>query len=161
MKFKLLNNPNDSSRLSWPDDLRNANVTELVYGCRVAPHSTRFCVRVYSGIWLAGHSRGVGEDAIRVLMVWLDIEPYESGESEKPIVKIVGTTKRVHRIKTWATNLKSRICQWEELQGPTCPKCGKPTIERERKRDKKKFWSCIGYRVDGPDHGCDFTANIT
>lgn len=37
-----------------------------------------------------------------------------------------------------------------KLHGGDCPKCGKATVRRFRKRDNSPFYSCIGYpKCDG------------
>ena len=34
-------------------------------------------------------------------------------------------------------------------QGPSCPKCGSPMVERSRKRDGAPFWGCTQWRGTG------------
>jgi len=151
MKFVLLNDPKDVSRKSWSPDLchnslNGKEVTELVYGCRVRSSIMPLTLRVYSGIWLSGESRDVGHDAIRIVLVWRDIEPYENGESDTPVIRIIGIEKRVNRITTWEKNLKKRILNWQEGMGPTCSQCHSPMVERHKNNDSSaKFWGCCRY----------------
>lgn len=145
MKFHLLNPPGSES--TWPRDIVQHNVRELVYGCRARPISDRLTVRVYSGISMSSsQSRVPGDDAIRVQLVWLDIDPYEDGTSPYPIVRIVGTSKRVHRIQTWESNLRQRISDWQSMKSDRrCPVCNAPMAERENSKTKKSFLGCCRY----------------
>ncbi len=102
---------------------------ELVYGKIVG---SNLCLRVYTSIE-GESSRGVGEDAIRTVLVT------KVGDQ----VKFVGVDKRVHRVENWATNLQSRIDGWREQLGPGCPKCGCVTVRRTSRRGF--FFGCVRY----------------
>lgn len=104
---------------------------EVVYGKVVGAN---LCLRVYTSIE-GGSSRGVGEDAIRTVLV-----ARVEGE-----VKLVGSDRRVHRVEGWRKNLQSRLDGWAEQLGPACPKCGLPTVKRRSKRGP--FWGCSNYPV--------------
>jgi len=120
----------------WGFDLiALAGVVELVWQ-KIRPSGV--AVRVFSGINPSGVSRGVGEDAIRVELYYI----------REGVTYRIGGTKRVHRVENWRENLKGRIATWKDWSGigPSCPKCGAPTIEREVKKEGpnkgKKFYSC-------------------
>ena len=111
-----------------------SGTTELVYGKRVNRGSLMLTLRVYTGINPSGSSRGVGEDAMRVTIFW-----------RKPdgSVKMVGGSKRVHRVAGWRHNLQNRLDRWDELLGPQCPDCGVPMVLRNGKRGE--FYGCSNY----------------
>lgn len=113
--------------------------TEHVYGKIVAPN---LCLRVYTSIVYKG-SRGVGEDAIRVCLV------YRRPDGE---IKGVGRTKRVYRIDTWKKNLCERLDRWTDLKSPDCLKCNSPMALRKSKHGE--FWGCCDYP------NCKFTRNV-
>ena len=89
-------------------------------------------LRVYTGINPNGQSRAVGKDAIRVCFFWDN--------------KIIGASKRVHRVQGWRKNLDDRLSNWKELLGPYCPRCGGLMVERHARKNKKySFWGCMNY----------------
>ena len=102
---------------------------EVVFGKVVG---SNLCLRVYTSIE-GDSSRGVGEDAIRTVLV-----ARVDGE-----VKIVGSDRRVHRVAGWRKNLQDRLDNWESQLGPCCPKCGSPTVRRLSK--KGPFHGCVRY----------------
>jgi hypothetical protein len=108
--------------------------TELVYGKRVDRENLMLTLRVYTGIVPSGNSRGVGEDAMRVTIFQ---------RTDEGAVKMVGGSKRVHRVKGWRKNLQNRIDGWEDLLGPQCTECGKLMVERDGRNGK--FYGCTGY----------------
>jgi len=107
------------------------NVRELVYGKRVDRDGLALSLRVFTGIDPNGHSRDVGEDAIRCVVFWRNPE----GE-----VKKVATSKRVHRVAGWKKNLGERLEDWK--LGPVCS-CGSPMVERKSKNGK--FFGCSNF----------------
>jgi hypothetical protein len=125
--------------------LRDLNRTvEVVFGKRVDVDGQMLSLRVFTGIWPTGESRGVGEDAIRVQMA-------QKVDDGTPVGGIftVGGSRRVNRVETWRKNLQLRIDRWQEMIGPKCPKCDHLMVEREGK--KGKFWGCTQYRSGGCD----------
>ena len=104
-------------------------VNEKVYGKLVAQNTS---LRVYSSL-IAGKSRGVGEDAIRVVLATRNADK----------IKICGSSRRVNRTKNWRDNLTNRIEGWFEMMGPNCYKCGAATVER--KGAYGDFWGCTNY----------------
>ena len=104
-------------------------VNEKVYGKLVAKNTS---LRVYSSL-VAGESRGVGEDAIRVVLATRNADK----------IKVCGSSRRVNRTKNWRDNLTNRIEGWFEMMGPSCPKCGAATVER--KGAYGDFWGCTNY----------------
>lgn len=98
---------------------------ELVYAKIVASNTS---LRIYSSL-VGGAARGNGEDAIRVTVFW------RSNETDTP--RMIGTSKRVHRVLGWKANLTARINDWKEGIGEPCL-CGAPTVWRS----KAKFFGC-------------------
>lgn len=107
---------------------------ELVYGKIVTVAHHRLSLRVFTAINPSGESRRKGEDAIRVQLYFMvDGEPRPVGKSQKCL-----------RVDTWEKNLGAAIRRHSEPEYfMVCQKCGAPMIERERQRDKHKFWGCI------------------
>lgn len=100
-------------------------------------------IRVYSSIDLrTGDSRGCGNDAIRVTMMWKD-----GGEW-----KAIGSSKRVNRIQTWKKNLENRLNTWSTMLEGRCGDCGAPL--RKRSGEYGEFLGCSRY----PD--CDYTESV-
>ncbi len=96
--------------------------------------TTGICQRVLTSV-VGDTSRGVGEDAIRVVLV----TKLANGE-----IKLIGVDKRVHRVEGWRANLGQRLDSWREQMGPTCPACNSPTV---LKKTKRPFWGCCRYPV--------------
>lgn len=106
---------------------------EMVYGKVVdKTPGKEISLRVYTSID-GDVSRDVGADAIRLVVVTrLNGQP-----------KVIGTSKRVHRVAGWMSNLQERIDDWREQLGPDCPKCNHRTVLRKGKNGK--FWGCCSY----------------
>ncbi len=105
-------------------------VFEEVWSLRV---DRNLCVRVYTTIE-GTRSRSNGTDSIKVCLV---------SRTPDDIVRGVGSTKRVHRVVGWATNLQKRIDRWkEELLGPICS-CGCYMVAKTSRRGH--FWGCSNY----------------
>jgi len=111
-------------------------VGELVWAKIVR---SNISMRVFSSI-KDGCSREKGADAIRVAFAWRD----KDGE-----IIPIGSTKRVHRVEGWKKNLQSRIDNWKDQLGPTCPACQAPTIQRQNKKTKQKFFGCANWSKTG------------
>ncbi len=108
---------------------------ELVYS---KPVGQDLCLRVYTSI-VGDASRGNGKDAIRVQLVTrIAVDGGHAWET-----KIVGVTKRVHRVEGWRGNLTERFDSWRELLGPPCPLCGAHTTQRTSRHGE--FFGCIHY----------------
>lgn len=108
-----------------------AGCRELVYE---AIQTEVFSIRVYSSVIPRNGARDVGEDAIRFVRVFFDTTGKE---------RIVGTEKRVNRIKTWRKNLLARIEQMATEEIIACPVCGNPM--KERRGPHGKFLGCVQY----------------
>ncbi len=111
-----------------------ANTRELVYAKRV---SKTISLRVYTSLEADGFSREVGADAIRVVaFTWFKNAP-----------RMVGGSKRVHRVAGWRQNLQKRLDHWQDMIGPACPLCGLPTNIRQPKAGQtwKAFHGCVSY----------------
>jgi hypothetical protein len=77
--------------------LHLANVKEAVYGHII---DKNVCIRVYTGI-VQGTSRGLGDDAIRVVPV----KRLYNGK----IVPITSKVTKVYRLENWRKTLSTRI----------------------------------------------------
>jgi len=100
----------------------------------------RLALRIYSSIDLrTGDSRGCGNDAIRIVVMWWD-----AGEWAP-----IGSTKRVNRIGTWKKNLENRLNGWRVMLEGKCADCGAPL--RKRRGEYGEFLGCARY----PE--CDYT----
>jgi hypothetical protein len=114
---------------------------EVVFGKRVDQDNLQLTLRVFTGIEIhSGHSRGVGEDAIRVHL-FLRIPPTVRGEPPR-IIPISGS-KRVHRVENWRHNLAARISGWDDFPKHKCEKCGMPMTPRKGKNGA--FLGCVAY----------------
>ncbi len=113
-----------------------SGTTELVYGKRVDRDELMLTLRVYTGINSGGNSREKGADAMRVTIFQKIIAQNEQ------VLKMVGGSKRVHRVEGWRKNLQSRIDAWEDLLGPQC-QCGGLMVERDGRNGK--FYGCVNY----------------
>ncbi len=97
-------------------------------------------LKVFSSI-VGGTSRGVGNDAIRVVG-W-------DNQSDRPMSASEG---RVNRTDNWSENLKARIQTVvskvvEMRDAPKCPKCG--GMMSEMKGKYGKFMGCLNYKNHG------------
>lgn len=104
-------------------------VKELVYGKIV---DKNLSLRIYTSI-VADRSRGVGKDAIRVVLA----------TKVNGTPKLIGVSKRVHRVEGWRRNLDNRINNWSDMVGPICPKCDNRMVYRESAHGG--FWGCAAY----------------
>ncbi len=105
---------------------------EIVFGKIIAKN---ICLRVYSSVaYINGESRGVGEDAVRVCVVYR--------KKDGTIVGI-GRETRVNRVETWRKNLQLRLDKYHLLLTPSCKKCGEPT--KERQSNHGTFYGCSSY----------------
>jgi len=109
-------------------------VRELVWGKIIRP---RTCLRVYTGI-TGEDSRDVGQDAIRCTVF------HKNSEGE---IKLLGGSKRVHRVQGWKANLTSRIEETTRKfqQEQLCPLCGSQMAIRVAKQSKNEFWGCTNF----------------
>jgi len=110
--------------------------------------SPNVVVRVYSSILKTrGIARGVGEDAIRVVLYNTDVK--------RPIAP---KQKRVHRMSNWRIHLKSRIdnlVKNSSNYNKFCPKCKSPLIVRTAGKTGNEFLGCSAFP------NCTYTENIT
>lgn len=106
-------------------------VKEIVFSKRVDVDGLPLSLRVYTGINPDGNSRTVGEDAIRCVLFW---------RMPDGVIKKIATSKRVHRVEGWKTNLQDRIDNLKP--GPRC-QCGAPMVSRKGKNGE--FYGCASY----------------
>lgn len=108
---------------------------EAVYAKRVHLAKNQILplsLRVYTSIDANGLGRGIGKDAIRVVLFTRD-------EQNRP-VKISGG-RRVHRVKGWKSNLSDRLRDW--MTGLEQCECG--SLMRVVKGPNGKFLGCARY----------------
>lgn len=111
------------------------NTYELVYAKRVHKDNLKLSLRVYTGILENGISRGIGEDAIRVLLFMK--------RADDSIVKL-SSYKRVNRIESWQENLQKRIDSWiNDFPDKKCKSCKMPMILRKGKNGS--FYGCSNF----------------
>lgn len=104
---------------------------EYVFDKTVEHNGESLRLRVYTSISrYDGNSRGIGEDAIRIVAM------YGNGMT-------VGTG-RTNRTQNWKVNLQKRIDLWIDMI-EWCDWCGKPMVIRYRKADNKPFYGCTGF----------------
>ena len=95
-------------------------------------------VIVWTGIPAnSGHSRPVGQDAIRVTL----LGKVGTTDRYKPLAK----QRRVHRVKGWKANLQSRLDNITEQATPVCPVCGGHTVQRMNRQSGEPFYGCLAY----------------
>ncbi len=103
----------------------------------------RFALRIYSSIDLrTGDSRGCGNDAIRVMVMWKNGNEWTR----------IGSTRRVNRIQTWKKNLENQLNSWTSMLEGKCEDCGAPLSKRRGKHGE--FLGCARY----PE--CNYTESL-
>lgn len=93
-------------------------------------------IKIYSSI-VAGVSRGVGADAIRVV-----------GWDKVSNLPVMASEARIYRTEGWRENLVARI-DWvkEKMKGvQKCKICGGIMVERENRTSHEKFMGCLNYK---------------
>lgn len=151
-EFDAFVSPLGFKLLPFTGDLKRCK--EYVYGRR---HNLRSplngkliqaSIRIYTGIDATGQSRDCGKDAIRI--VWI----VRLNEENRliPVIKM----KRVHRVKNWRNNLKTRLQElqhkFHDLQACQCGFLMHKITYNPRKHKKpfNDFYAC--YRT-----ACKFT----
>lgn len=133
-------------RLTYKDNA----VQEMVFGRALHSDGNQVVLRVYTGILHRdGCSRKCGGDAIRVQGF------YKFDDRVLP----VGGDRRVHRVEGWRSNLQDRLDRWKDLLGPSCPKCGRPMVERRPKKNQtwNPFFGCVAWSSSG---GCNGSVSV-
>lgn len=140
--FNISSKTNPSERAF---NLVHPRASELYYECILRKNSTgKLVLKVYTSIQAdKTKARGVGEDAIRIVVLWQDNLGWERsfGDKAKRIYRSGGegstakdvierTFKRAKEVASEA--MKHNICH-----------CGRPMVIRDGKNGK--FWSCIGF----------------
>lgn len=110
---------------------------EAVYAKRVYHNEDsriQLSLRVYTGI-SGGVSREKGKDAIRCAVFWRNAEG---------VIKMVGGSKRVHRVEGWRKNLESRLNDVKSMMPEhICDRCKSPMVKR--KGAHGEFFGCLNY----------------
>ena len=130
--------------------------TELVFQRQIETSAGKkfpYAVRVYSSV-AHGNSRGVGEDAIRVVLIDLDEE-----NPKFQFMKVIGegtkkAGRRIYRTKSAMATLEARCREYftHVIKNP-CPKCGSVMAVRNSKNGQ--FLGCTKFRT-----GCRGTREI-
>ena len=118
--------------------LRLEGYTQLVYGIVVEYFGCTMSLRIKTGINPDGNSRDVGDEAMHVELWWRD--------AENAIPVRVGTSKRLHRVIGWKSNLKDRLENWQDAAPMICAECRRPM--KERKGPHGQFMGCMGWKKD-------------
>lgn len=108
----------------------NPDSKEIIY--EIPTGNSSFSIRIYSSITHDGISRGIGEDAIRCVL--MDVA------SDKPVDK----AHRTNRVEGWKKRLQEKINELKAgIQKLKVCKCGSAMREIEGKNGK--FWGCTRY----------------
>jgi hypothetical protein len=94
------------------------------------------------------HSREVGEDAIRLVII--------DEETGRPVAKAIRTHRTKNAIEN--TRIKARDLFKTVITSKTCPKCSSIMVERTNKKDGGVFWGCSRYSAPEP-YRCRATTN--
>lgn len=92
-------------------------------------------------------SRDIGTDAIRVILFWGEIIVDYVKHAEIRVPRYVSHVD-VKRTQGWRKGIATAVNHWEELIGPPCPYCHKPTGRRDGPHGS--FYGCVDFK----DHGC-------
>ena len=130
---------------------------EAYYQCILRENKTgTLVIKIYTSIAAdRNKARGVGEDAIRIAVVWNDNDNWSKAIGEKP--------KRIYRSGSETSTAKDVVGRafkrakevaLEAMATITCNKCGRPMVERKGKNGN--FLGCIGFTKNV----CNNTKNI-
>lgn len=119
---------------------------EAYYECTLRESSAgSLVIKVYTSVASdRKKARGVGEDAIRIAVIWNDKEGWTKAIGEKP--------KRVYRSGSETSTAKDVVertfNRTKEVASETvgiiiCERCGRPMVKREGKNGP--FLGCIGF----------------
>jgi superfamily II helicase len=126
--------------------MRVKNGSELVIVTTVpnAPTTARVELHIYSTLSEgASNVRGVGEDAIRIVL--FDVKAGKPIAGTKKVLRTESATTVWERIESRITELLN------EHFRPTkfCLRCGSHLVERINGKTKEKFWGCGAYPLCG------------
>ena len=130
--------------------------SEAYYECILRQNTTgQLSIKVYTSVRSdRNKARGVGEDAIRIVILWSDKLGWDKPVGEKPkrIHRSGGVNATAHDVVERAFNRAKEIAT-EAMKLPVCS-CGRPMVIREGKSGK--FLGCIGFAKKV----CNGTRNI-
>lgn len=114
-----------------------SGVHERVFGKLIEDVSGLYQLRVFTSI-VDSESRKIGKDAIKVCMFRAD--------PKGGTAALVGTAKKVYRMKGWEDLLLDRITNYKDLlpEGP-CPCCDGVLVHRQARRTKNRFLGCTNW----------------
>lgn len=136
-------------------DHKALGASEWIFGRRVflpAATDLLLSLRVYTTVYgdvnrpYTAVSRDKGEDAIRVILFWGEVM-VDSGSMAEVLVPRFVSHVDVKRTQGWREGIAAAVTRWEDLLGPPCPLCGKPTGRREG--PKGTFYSCVDWKEKG------------
>lgn len=122
--------------------------TQVVYETSDMTKVGQLALRVYTSIPVGGGAaRGVGEDSIRVSLVWRENGGFgDMGPSERAVLQKLPYACRTHG---WRLVLLDRIEEVVSKLGRACRRCGAPTIERRAGKfsntNAATFHGCVRY----------------
>lgn len=132
--------------------------TEAYYLCTLKETKAGcLCVHVLTSI-SARHqgARAVGQDAIRVCLVWKDADGWERGlGKEKRINRCGGQGKTGRDIVERALE-RARDLVRNKGSMPACKLCNRPMMLRVSNSGEKVFYGCIGWKRESK--GCSGTS---
>ena len=120
--------------------------SEAYYECSLRETSAgKLSIKVYTSVRSdRNKARGVGEDAIRIVVLWTDKLNWNKpiGEKPKRIHRSGGANSTAHDVVERAFNRAKEIAT--EAMAINICHCGRPMVIRESK-DGRKFLGCIGF----------------
>lgn len=130
--------------------------SEAYYECVLRKtNAGQLAIKVYTSVqYDKTKARGVGEDAIRIVVIWTDNLGWERpfGDKAKRIYRSGGLNATAKDVVERALNRAKEVAT-EAMKSTICH-CGRPMVIRDSKNGK--FLSCIGF----VKKACNGTKNI-
>lgn len=124
--------------------------SEIYYECVLRQTNMgQLVVRVYTSVAAESQSaRGNGQDAIRIVNVWIDNNGWQKpiGEKQKRVNRSGGATSTAYSVVFRAME-RAREAAKEAMDFPVCNKCGRIKVPRVSKFGE--FFGCIGFQKEG------------
>jgi hypothetical protein len=126
---------------------------EAFYACKLKDSVVgELWIKVYTSI-KSGNSvaRNVGEDAIRVCVVWQDATGWSCSVGEKParVYRAGGSGSTANDVVLRAFNRAREVALEAVKVAPCCPRCSRPMSLRNGSNGS--FWGCIGFGAKRAD----------
>jgi hypothetical protein len=120
---------------------------EAFYACKLKESPVgELWVKIYTSVKSGNSvSRNVGEDAIRIAVVWHDTMGWSCPVGEKParVYRAGGEGATADDIVKRALNRAREVSIEAVKVAPSCPRCGRPMAIRSG--SKGEFWGCVGF----------------